>query len=206
MTYLTKLSIIILLFLFCSPKLIGQENDHFGEFLEKYYQGGEKEFLVNVYEKINYPLQARNRCGIGHLHVKLTLNPNKGIKEIEFLNPFGFGVEEDVIQLLKKMNKLWKGLGEIREFEFSIAYQLGERPKIKGDINVVGYSIENPTAPSGCLSSGALLDRIKKAIDKGKYKKVPKLWNELIRRGYRNEEFLSLKEKYGEEFTLQKEK
>lgn len=203
MSTFRKIAFILLTVTFCLSATIGQaqENDSFGEFLEKYFEGGEEAFLEAVYLNINYPLEARTSCGIGQLHVKIAINPSRGLKEIEFLNPFGLGVEPDVIQVLKKTNSRWKGLGEVREFEFSIGYQLCESPVVNGDVKVRAYSVASECKDSGCLSNESLLLKIKKGIEKEKYNKAEKHWDELIRRGCRSEEFLKLKEEYGDKFS-----
>ncbi len=181
--------------------LHAQVSEAFGKFLEEHFEGGEKAFLNQVYSHIRYPRMARENCGIGHLHVKLTLKETGGLQQIDFLNPFGFGVEEDVTNLLMKTNSGWIEGGENRTTEFSISYQIGSHPEFSGDITMTAYIVGNKDEPSGCPESREILENIAKAISKEKFKKVRQLAMELLRRGDKTEAFSRLQEIYGADFS-----
>ncbi|MFK7809700.1 MAG: hypothetical protein AB8F74_17980 [Saprospiraceae bacterium] len=202
MKYIQRISLIMLLIIGINiQKSEGQNLEKFIDFIDLYYEDGAKSFLKTIYENINYPKEARLNCGIGHLHVRLTINPKNGIDDITFLNPFGFGVEEDVQKTLRITETGWNGAGEKREINFTIAYQLGDQPEIKGEINIMAVGSNDQSSLSGCKESKTLMKKLKKGIAKGKFKKVSKYWTELIRRGYHNEEFLAIQKKYGDKFS-----
>ncbi|MFK8057368.1 MAG: hypothetical protein AB8F78_14685 [Saprospiraceae bacterium] len=100
----------------------------------------------------------------------------------------------------------WVGLDEVQEFEFSIGYQIGESPEVKRGLTVSAHSSNPSDVKSGCPHSEDLLKELKKYITKKKITKATPLWNELIRRGYRGEEFKQLKEMLGELFPSKDEK
>lgn len=198
----TYIFIIIMLFGLLSTNANAQVNENFEEFVNQYYEGGHEAFLQHVYKQIKYPLDARINCGIGNLHIKLILRPDQGLQVIEYLNNFGLGVHEDVTTILNASNESWKGLGESREIEFSIAYQIDESPVIDGDIKVIAYAASETGGDSGCISSEELLSEVQNWIKKKKYKEIPPYWDELVRRGYKNQAFLDLMEQYGEQFNI----
>ncbi|MBC6993484.1 hypothetical protein QWY85_16345 [Neolewinella lacunae] len=202
MNWHKKLLFLLFASLFAGPiGLRAQVSDEFGKFLEDHFEGGEKAFLNQVYSHIRYPRMARENCGIGHLHVRLTLKETGGLQQIDFLNPFGFGVEEDVTNLLMKTNDGWIGTGENKTAEFSISYQIGSHPKFTGDITVSAYKVGSPDEASGCPESREILEKIAKAISKENFKKVRKLAMELLRRGDKTEAFARLQEVYGADFS-----
>ena len=79
--------------------------------IEAHFTGGFNAFAEHFYRTVNYPAAARESCGIGHLHVRLTLQEGRGLKSIEFLNAFGYGMEQDVGRVLKASVGEWRGHG-----------------------------------------------------------------------------------------------
>ncbi len=157
-----------------------QTEDPFGDFLDANYKYGCKGLLELFYENINYPALARSKCRIGKLKVKLVISKG-GDPKFEIINELGYGIEHDVTRVLKMTTNNWNKADSSRTLNFTIAYQLGEDPKIEGDIKVTGYSVENPDA-SFCDGNEIVMENLLKLLKKKKYRSALKASEELLRR------------------------
>lgn len=184
--------IVLPLILFSAPLSAQDTTDVFAAFLEAHYDGGERAFLEDVYQTIRYPQAARANCGIGHLRVRVIVKADGGLQRITFLTPFGYGVPEEVTRVLSAHQRKWIGTGHAEQLDFSIGYQLGGSPEVKGDVTVVAYTVGNPHAPSGCPANEDLEKRLRRAAEKGREHRVKELTEELLRRGYDDPAFLEM--------------
>jgi hypothetical protein len=155
-------------------------SDSLDVFLDNNYKGGEASFRNTIYRTINYPSDARAKCGIGVLKTRVYLTKEGSIQKIEMLNEFGHGVEKAVEQAIKQTNKNWIPADIIRHFDISFAYRLGEMPEIKGDIVVTALGLSG--GKGDCPTEKELLKETTKYLKKKKYKKALKLGKQLLRR------------------------
>ena len=195
---------ILSIFLTLSSFGLAQENPLFTEFAEKNYAGGFRGFLEDVYHEIKYPAEARSNCGIGQLRMTITISPENGLEKINFLNPFGYGVQKDVIRTLSLFKQSWKPKTRETSPEIIFAYRLEEFPTFEGDINITGYSVNQSYRNSGCLSSERLIKKLEKYLAKSKLSLAQEIYLELIRRGCRSEAFLQIQKKFEDRLEVLK--
>ncbi len=156
-------------------------------FLNENYQEGERAFLEKIYKNIDYPKSARDARRVGKLKVIIKITPRGQLKEIEFLNKLGYGLEEEVIRMINLVGNDWKKTDSdsLRTIELVFAFQLGGIPIIKGDINVTAEGVL-------CKSNKFYLSRFKKFMKKKKYEKAKKVTEELLRRDPDSEKYREL--------------
>jgi len=159
--------------------MFGYSNNNFNDFLKENYKGGDREFLITIYNSVNYPKIARENCGIGKLKTRMHLNKDGTIERIEFLNELGFGLEAETRRVLKLTEGHWLESESERVFDFIVAFQIGDRQEIKGDINVTA----NMNGMGAyCKTNKELLEEFQKKLKKEKYKKANKICDELLKR------------------------
>ena len=190
----SKSLLVALLFLVTLFPLQAQQTTDLDQVLDTRYTGGSKAFLELIYRNITYPAAARNSCGIGNLHVEITVSKSGQLRKLDFLNDFGYGVNDEVASILLATKGQWLPGEEEVTVSLSIAFQLFETPKVEGDVTVIAHTGSTSQTDSGCDSNEELIAKLGKAIEKDKAKKVEKLVRELTRRGCFTAEFLALKE------------
>ncbi|MEZ5059024.1 MAG: hypothetical protein R2879_18475 [Saprospiraceae bacterium] len=161
--------------------------------LENNYQDGYEAFLNLIYKNIKYPEEARINCGIGVLRTKVTIGAEGKLKAIEFLNNFGFGVDQEVVRILKMTEENWKKSEKDFSFELSIAFQLSEYPNFESMIKVIAYGAGGDNGNSNCFEDQVLIDNLVYHFKKKHKEDVEYFYFELIRRGNQSKEFLDFK-------------
>ena len=178
------IGLILLMLAFVSVE--AQNSELVSDFLSENYQEGENAFLLKMYENISYPKAARDVCRVGKLNVEITIAPSGQLKGIGFLNklPLGYGLEEEVIRMVKMAGTGWTKIDSdsLRTVELVFAFQIGEAPAIKGDINVTATGLS-------CRSNQFYVSRFKKYMKNEKYEKAKEVTEELLRRDSDSEEF-----------------
>jgi len=141
-------------------------------FLHNNYVGGPDAFLKDVFKKIHYPNAARDKCRVGSLQVYFELNRDGSLKQIEFKNELGIGIEKSVSKGMKKIEGNWIEADSIRKQEFRIAFRIGEKMSdIMGDLIINAY----PEFNTGCVTSAQLKAQLDQLITDGKFRKAKKL-------------------------------
>lgn len=163
----------------------------FNEFIEKNYSGGKVEFNKAFYYNVDYPKKARVSCIVGKLLTGITISKEGKIEKVEFYNKLGYGLEETVLVALKATDGNWMESDSIRKLDFVVAFQIGETPKMEGDIKVSAYNVNG--RDYGCIDTDKLLEKISKLINKKKFKKANKICEELLRRNPNSSHFEGLK-------------
>ena len=135
-------------------------------FIEKNYKGGEQVFLKYIYENISYPEDARNRCTMGFVKIKLELQKSGEITAIRFHNEIGDGIEKEIVRILSLTSGNWKSSKEERSTDLLFDWRINENLSGKGDINV------SAGIQGICESTKNLESKLKRYIKKEKYKKA----------------------------------
>ncbi len=93
------------------------------DFVEKppQYPGGQKELLNYLYKNLTYPEIARENGIEGTVVLKLIIEPDGSISEVEVLRKIGGGCEEEAIRVVKQMPKWEPGMQNERKVRVSVA-------------------------------------------------------------------------------------
>lgn len=178
MNYKKIIISILFLLLFISPNSYSQQTKGIEDFLEKNYKHDKKEFYKKIYTTIKFPGQARENCAIGRLYTRLNIDKDGWIKEIQFLNAIGNGLEYEVEKAVKPLSNDWTTIDSdsIRVLDFVVAWNVETDSLIKGDINVIAYG------GFPCESTESYLKRLKKSMKKKRYKQAKYITEELVLR------------------------
>ena len=136
---------IILFFCCLCVSLSSTYADDFGNFLNANYEGGSKAFAKTIMMAINYPLEARENGITGELKARLYLDKEGKIQKMEYLNKLGYGIEEEVTQVVHLTEGKWTASETERIFDFSIAFLFEEKKNMEADLIVIAHGSPSHT-------------------------------------------------------------
>jgi hypothetical protein len=178
-------------------------DEKLNEKLNQRFQGKADGFFKYIGKNVNYSQKARENCIMGYSIVDFDVSADNEVSNISFKNKFGYGIEEDISEVLKNSTSKWIKSSDITEsthFQFTVkftpALPNGKRCSqykynCGGVVVVVGIS-NNPNCPT----DEDLLKRANKHLKNQKYEKLVEVYEELLRRQPLNKEFEETLEKY----------
>ncbi|MFP4091823.1 MAG: energy transducer TonB [Cyclobacteriaceae bacterium] len=181
---------IILLLLFIPVFAFGQtETILISKFPEDRFEGGAMAFYRQLGQTIKYPRSARESGRIGTCVVSVIISPDGKFKSINFVNPLGKGIEEEVEKAFRGLEQKW--LADAKavnlQLKFIISFMIDgsilmrssyDKNYFMEELKVVAYG-----SRSGPITkSEKLIEQLYKFLEKKKYKRAQFFADELIRR------------------------
>lgn len=161
---------------------LAQEADQFGKNIAQVYPTGNKAFLLEIYNNVRYPEDARINCRVGVLKTLVAIDTSGNVESVILGNRLGMGIEQEVIRVLMLTSGKWKK-GRSFKFPINFGFRIGKsQDEFSGDINITAFAA-GPTAHSGCsIPKKELEKQIARFTKKGKSEKAQPLYEELLRR------------------------
>ena len=133
---------------------------------------------------------ARINCGYGKSVVEISIDKRGNLVEINFEGKvrLGFGLEDEIIRIIKLTAKNWKASTTPAQFKLGIVFWLKDRdPEMSGDVFVIGYGLPN----EDCIKSKKTYQKqLVKYEKRKKYKKALEACKALLKREPEDEELL----------------
>lgn len=157
------------------------------EKMNKRYSNGKDGFLKDIAKEINCPKKARENCIVGYSILNFRIDAQGLIKDIEFVNQMGFGIDEEVIRSLNSTSGKWLEAGEDTKFQLPILFLLSNKKIGKYGCESLIVISAYSSANSNCkeiLSDDELLKKAEKleSSKKKNSKQLLKAYEDLARR------------------------
>jgi tetratricopeptide (TPR) repeat protein len=161
--------------------------------LDKYYDGGNSAFLKNLSESLRYP----DRSTSGTALVKFSMFDGR-VVSVEHLVSLGGAFDEEIARSIYRLEDYWTKIADTLSFIIPVKFRTADVDFYTGpypehyidEIVVIGYRMVNgQQIESGGISTDqALIDRMNKALEKGKFNKALKPLDELLERNPVNQQ------------------
>lgn len=175
----------LFLMMFCfilTINSINAQNDSLDDaahnFIEAYYEGGERAFLELFYKNFHFPADAQNNCIAGVSMMTITFEQRGQIVGIRQQNPLEYGLQDEFSRVTRLTRSHWKNNLEDTSFTFSIAFMVGERDKLDGYIKFIGYGSQYEQCPT----TKEFEKKLTKALKKEAYEDAKFYCEQLLQR------------------------